>query len=740
MDYQEWSRKLNPDKNGMCYCPAHQDKKRSLKLTDGKDRALIKCFAGCSTESIVEAAGCKMSDLFYSSGSGGGGDPDDKWMRYVESRTKKQVEAVYHHTDTDGNYICTKVRLRPKDFRYGILKDGRFAFGLGGKKRKSIKAFYCKDLTKLKKAAADGKIVFVAEGEKDIDALYTHGLLGLSCGGVNDWCKGVADVLQGAAVVILADNDQPGIKVAKQIEQDLKGIAKSVKVVIPTPDIPHGDVSDYLKDHTPKELKALINKADENKPPLKVQKQILTEADAIILSNSKPLDLQLTEKGKVASSFINYCDILDNDSYLHDKMGFNLMSNRPVIKGVFWNLEEHDIDDTDYGQIRRYVSNLYGIHNKNDIIQAVNLSAGNNLFHPIRDLLNGLEWDGISRIDNLFPRYLGAEKSDYTAGITRLLFSGLVMRVFYPGCKFDVCVILADKRQGTGKSTMCRLLALNDDWFTDEIESLDNKKDSFECLSGRWVAELAEMMATKKTKEIETIKAFITRKTDTYRTPYGITAKDYKRQVVFIGTTNRPEFLPADKTGNRRFLPVLLDGDRAERHPLEDEQETRGYILQCYAEIMDMMRKQGRLSLTIPLSIAEQVKELQEQGTPEDSRIGMIQEFLDNYQDNTVCTRLIWDKVFAGDAERPPKKIDLAELADIMNLSIVGWEKYRGKHGDSKTGKYRFPSPYGSQRAWQKIVSRGAVSVDTKTGTGGHKSKDSEGFMEIPDDEELPFS
>ena len=94
MQYAEWSRLLKADKKGMCHCPCHSDQKRSLKISDGKDRVLIRCFAGCDTQAIVEAVGCKMSDLFYDNGSGGG-DPDDKWMRYVESRTKKQIAAVY---------------------------------------------------------------------------------------------------------------------------------------------------------------------------------------------------------------------------------------------------------------------------------------------------------------------------------------------------------------------------------------------------------------------------------------------------------------------------------------------------------------------------------------------------------------------------------------------------------------------------------------------------------------------
>lgn len=89
-----------------CICPAHVDTEASLTLTDGNDRALIKCHAGCSTEEVVIAAGLKMSDLFY-----GDGLAKERWRMYIESREKRKIEAVYNYVSINGEYAYTKIRL-----------------------------------------------------------------------------------------------------------------------------------------------------------------------------------------------------------------------------------------------------------------------------------------------------------------------------------------------------------------------------------------------------------------------------------------------------------------------------------------------------------------------------------------------------------------------------------------------------------------------------------------------------
>ena len=451
---------------------------------------------------------------------------------------------------------------------------------------------------------------------------------------------------------------------------------------------------------------------------------IVSEEQAFELSKAVSIPLFLNMDGSVsASSFANYCAIMSKDAYLRDRFRLNLLDGRPEVTGAYWSAERHPIRDADLEHVRRFIDLRYGINNEKNIRQAVNIAAFDRAYHPIRDTLNSLAWDGEHRLSEFLPRYLGAERSDYTTAVTRVLFSGAIQRVQNPGIKFDYCVILADTRQGTGKSTICQALALDDAWYTDSIGDLGDSKKAFEAIRGKWIVELGELMAVRKTKDIEAIKAFITRQADVYRNPYGVYAEDYARQCVFIGTTNRPQFLPEDKTGNRRFLPVLCDGSRQEVHPMADFEATREYVRQCYAEMMAL----GINDLTLDRKHETYLDSLREQATPEDSRVGMVQEWLNNCSRDYVCTRLIWDKVFAGTQERPPQGYELRDIADILNLQIDGWTLFER---DGQARKKKFEAPYGTQRAWIRVAKQVADPVADGLPTG---------FKSDDDDEKIPF-
>lgn len=403
----------------------------------------------------------------------------------------------------------------------------------------------------------------------------------------------------------------------------------------------------------------------------------------------------------------NYVAILRQNEYLRGKLRTNALSGITEVCGVFWNLKPHSISDEDLYNIRLYISKLYEIRNKEDIKQAVSIVASENSYHPVVDMLKSFKWDGVQRIKDLFPRYLGAERSEYTTEITTVLLHGAIQRVLNPGVKFDYCIILADKHQGTGKSTMCRFLALNDAWFTDQLGNLARNKEAFEAIRGHWIIELGEMLATRKTRDVESIKAYISRKTDGYRTPYGIYQMEYPRQCIFIGTSNNPQFLPSDLTGNRRFIPLLCDGSRAEVHPLDNEAETREFIRQCYAEAMVLGERDG-WRLTVSEKFEQELDAIREQSTPDNPHIGIIQEWLDSEDaPKIVCSKMIWDRVFCKPLlnYREPSLFELQDISDIMNLKVKGWEHYRGRKGTSKDNKYRFgpkEGGYGVQRAWQR--------------------------------------
>ena len=442
----------------------------------------------------------------------------------------------------------------------------------------------------------------------------------------------------------------------------------------------------------------------------------------ITLSDRKSMFEILTKdgKGNIINSLRNFVIIIKNDPALAGRIRFNILDGRPEISGMPWNNINHPIQDDDLFQLRLYLSTEYGISRMSELKQAVQIIACANKYHPVVEYLETLEWDGTPRIADLFPRYLGSEKSDYNTAITHMLLNAIIERAYHPGCKYDTCVVLADTRQGTGKSTMCKFLSLNDIWYTDNLTSLSNQKQAFETIKGHIVVELSEMLATKQLKTIEEIKSYLSRTSETYRTPYDIFPTDYPRQCVFIGTTNKPDFLPSDKTGNRRFIPVICDGNKAKYHLLDNQTESREFVLQCFGEALVLGRKNG-FSLILDKKYDSELQAIQQSRTPEDSRVGMIQAWLDDCEENIVCSRMIWDNVF-GDGYSQPSSKELSDISEIMNLEIDGWERFKGVSGHAESNKYVFKGQhkrYGQQRAWQRIKTASGNSSDTDDGTNG---------------------
>lgn len=238
-------------------CPCHDDRQASLTITKGRRSALIYCHAGCNFEDIIQKAGLKKHNLYFEERPPGSG-----WRAYVEGREKKRIEAVYNYfSSINGEYTFTKIRMQDKRMIYGVLCNDCFTYGLGGKHRKDLKSVYG-ELKALNKAIAEGRPVFIPEGEKDVDTLTKRGYAAITYGGVNDWQFEFATLFKGAEVYILADNDEPGRKVANTILSDLKGIAKSAKVIVPVPDIPKADISDFFAaGHSNEDFEKLLQSA-----------------------------------------------------------------------------------------------------------------------------------------------------------------------------------------------------------------------------------------------------------------------------------------------------------------------------------------------------------------------------------------------------------------------------------------------------------------------------------------------
>ena len=145
----------------------------------------------------------------------------------------------------------------------------------------------------------------------------------------------------------------------------------------------------------------------------------------------------------------------------------------------------------------------------------------------------------------------------------------------------------------------------------------------FRKMQGHWIVEMSEMIATANAKSIEDIKSFLSRQKETYKVPYDKQPDDWLRQCVFGGTSNTLDFLPLDRTGNRRFLPIMVYSERSEVHIMADEKASRAYIEQMWAEAM-VIYKGKKYQLTLSKEKEQYLKEFQKQFMPEDTKAGMI--------------------------------------------------------------------------------------------------------------------
>ena len=404
--------------------------------------------------------------------------------------------------------------------------------------------------------------------------------------------------------------------------------------------------------------------------------------------------LEQTEKGKVSNAATNYKRVLQLDPLLRGAIRKNLLTERvDIVKPLGWYRDGPTLTDVDIKYLLLYLEENYGLGNEKKIQDTVMVIANENRYHPVRDFLNSLQWDGTERIRFCLHQFLGAETDDYTYEAMRLFLLGAISRAFRPGCKFEIMLCLVGG-QGAGKSTFFRLLAVNDDWFSDDLKKLDDE-NVYRKMQGHWLIEMSEMIATANAKSIEEIKSFLSRQKETYKVPYETHPADRKRQCVFCGTSNTLDFLPLDRTGNRRFVPVMVHPELAEIHILENEAASRDYLIQVWAEAMEIYRS-GNLSLRFSPAMNEYLKIHQRDFMPEDTKAGQIIEYLETCPDNMVCSKQLFREAL-GRSFDEPKQWEIREINDIMNNSISGWRAFSNP-------RY-FRSPYGRQKGWERILS-----------------------------------
>lgn len=422
--------------------------------------------------------------------------------------------------------------------------------------------------------------------------------------------------------------------------------------------------------------------------------------------------LEITKKGQIVPNYHNMELILDNDPYFKGKLGYDELANREVaLCDVPWRkitLKDNGLRDIDDANIRSYFDQKYNLSGKDKIYDCVQVVCRKHSYHPIKQYLESLEWDGVKRIDTLMVDYFACEDSEYTRAVTRKTLLGAVTRVYEPGCQFDTMLVLKGE-QGCGKSSFFRKLGKS--WFTDSLKDIKNK-DALEALQGVWIVEFGELTAMKKA-DAETIKSFLSGTTDRFRKAYGRRTENYPRQCIFVATTNENEFL-RDKTGNRRFWIV---GSRKSVKPDKNVFElTDSDFDQFWAEAKALYDA-GTESLVLSEELEKEAIKVQETFMIEDPKEQIIVEYLnrllpENWDDMDIYDRQAWlasdkkgsierDRVCAAEiwcealGHDDMKKLDSYQTSEINRIidRQKDWEKpgypIRIKNYGKKRGYYR---------------------------------------------------
>lgn len=425
---------------------------------------------------------------------------------------------------------------------------------------------------------------------------------------------------------------------------------------------------------------------------------------------------QLTrdQNGLYHKTLNNIMLLLQNAPELHGCARRDDFSGRiHAAEGLPWRTEKGYWSDADTTELRKHFETRYkGFKpGKQDIKDAVVASSVRQKFHPVREYLAPLAWDGLTRLDALFIDYLGVADSEYTRAATRKALVGAVARIMDPGCKFDYMPVFVGK-QGRGKSSIIYKLAGGDAWFTDSLVTFDGNK-AFEAVTGKWLVEVPEMHAFDKTT-MNQAKAFISKQSDFYRAAYAEFPEDRRRQCVFFGTTNNTDCL-RDETGGRRFWPLVTDAVERTKNIFADLVNERDQI---WAEALFYWRMGEPLYLpsAIEIAAAERQEAHRETHPWEDTIKNFVDQDIPEDWDNWDLNRRLtfWSGNATGDITLVKRmKVCVREVwqeALMMQLAAIDQQKARAIAGVlnrlnawQKGGSMRFGKTYGVQKGYVRL-------------------------------------
>lgn len=423
----------------------------------------------------------------------------------------------------------------------------------------------------------------------------------------------------------------------------------------------YGDLDENTSEHTPINKRPSYKAMEERcQADPKVKKVIIEEHTQKAIADFADIDhidpqsfydenqdwlseLEVDKRGAIVTSIPNIKMILENDSNIKGRIGTNLFSRKPcVIQKLPWDQPgftyPREWEDDDLSSLKNYLcTGIYRLTTARGVEDLLADIRRDNAFHPIKDYLGGLSWDGTSRLDTILVDYLGAEDCDYVRAVSRKTFVAAVKRIYQPGCKFDY-VLTTVGQEGAGKSTLAEKLGMQ--WHTGSFSFNDvmrNVDKAIERIQGYWIVEIPELSGLNKA-QAEEVKQFIGNTYDNSRKAYGKETLNKPRQNIFIGTSNDYSFL-RNNYGNRRFWPVPI---RVNEASLNVHTMSEYVIGQIWAEAKFYYEQGEPVFLDERLEAEARLR--QRAHTEEDPRVSKIVEYLDRKLPSDWYSLSKWDK------------------------------------------------------------------------------------------------
>ena len=340
--------------------------------------------------------------------------------------------------------------------------------------------------------------IFIAEGEKDVDRVWSEGIPATSNSGgaAAKWTQAYTEQLIMAGVeraYVVPDHDAPGAKHADQVARSLTAAGIGARIVELGLETKGADVSDFLASHSVDDLKKLAKSAPVWTPAT-VEAPNATTSEGFVLNERKAIRPNHGENVSLALDLMGCSPTFDE------------FSHTTHVDGV-------PFDDEVAIPLWLCIERSFDFKPTRDLFDAVVKNIGwQHKYHPVVDYLAGLRWDGEPRLDSWLVTHGGAEDTPYVRSVAPLVLLAAVRRVRHPGVKFDELLVL-ESEQGTLKSSALRTLCPNEAWFSDDLPIGATSKEIIERTSGKWIVEAADLHG-KRQKAADQVKSFLSRQVD----------------------------------------------------------------------------------------------------------------------------------------------------------------------------------------------------------------------------------